>query len=186
MSNLPQGEESGRLLGMAGPCQICRAANRLVTENYIAGGKLSVVEISKKTGFNTAAIYNHKKHMGPRAAPALASAPPVPAMKELPADATDLQKVDAELAWLEERRRGLVGKQVAEKDIAALTGQLLTARRLRAKIAGGEITPGQYARSAHFHRLWDAVVRSLEGHPKALAAAVQAVLDATGLREEEL
>ena len=174
---------------MAGPCQICKASNRLVTENYIAAGRLSVKEISAKTGFNTAAIYNHKnKHMGGRASagPGLTLAPAIPAMKALPPDATDLQKVDAELEWLEERRRGLVGKQVAEKDIAALTGQLLTARRLRAKIAGGEITPGQYARSAHFHRLWDAVVRSLEGHPKALAAAVQAVLDATGLREEEL
>jgi hypothetical protein len=172
---------------MAGPCQICRASNRLVTENHITGGKLSVVEISKKTGFNTAAIYNHKKHMAPRLGLTLAaSAPPVPPMKALPPDATDLQKVDAELEWLEERRRGLVGKQVAEKDIAALTGQLLTARRLRAKIAGGEITPGQYARSAHFHRIWDGVVRALEAHPKALTAAMAAVLEATGLREEEL
>jgi hypothetical protein len=172
---------------MAGPCQICRASNRLVTENYITGGKLSVAEISKRTGFNTAAIYNHKKHMAPRVGLTLAaSAPPVPPMKALPPDATDLQKVDAELEWLEERRRGLVGKQVAEKDIAALTGQLLTARRLRAKIAGGEITPGQYARSAHFHRIWDGAVRALEAHPKALAAAMAAVLEATGLREEEL
>ena len=174
---------------MAGPCQICKASKRLVTENYLAAGNLSIKEISAKTGFNTAALYLHKnKHMGGRASPGagVLTLVAVPPSASLPPDATDLQKVDADISWLEARRKALEGKTAPEKDLASLTGQLLTARRLRAKIAGGEITPGQYARSAHFHRLWDAVVKALEAHPKALATAVAAILDATGLREEEL
>jgi hypothetical protein len=176
---------------MAGPCQICRSIKRLKVENDFAGGKFTAKEIAARSGFALHAIYLHKKHMAKRGGPEIAAKPVgvltlVPPAPALPADATDLQKVDADIKWLEDRRRGLEGKTAPEKEIAALTGQLLTARRLRAKIAGGEITPGQYARSAHFHRIWDRVAGVLEKHPKALADVVKAVLDVTGLREEEL
>ena len=168
-------------------CQICKSSRRLPTDNDIVSGKYTVVEIARRNKWAVAAIYVHKKHvrarepetMLPNAQPAL---PP----PEVPADATDLQKVDADIKWIEERRSRLVGQPVLEKDLAALTGQLLTARRLRAKIAGGEITPGMYARNAHFHKIWGAIWESLRPYPKALEAAVKAALEVTGLREEEL
>ena len=175
---------------MAGPCQICKSPRRLVTENAILAGAMTVKEIAKKYNWGVAAVYLHKKHMRPRDEAALGGTPmeiaPAPSPPELPPDATDLQKVDADIKWIEERRGRLVGKAVAEKDLAALTGQLLTARRLRAKIAGGEITPGMYARNAHFHKIWGAIWESLRPYPKALEAAVKAALDVTGLKEEEL
>jgi hypothetical protein len=175
------------------PCTICKIPKvRAKVDTDWRSQKYTVRELGTKYGISLTILYNHCKFhvlkavQGELAVVAPPDLPPSPAPPDLPPDATDLQKVDADIAWIEARRKQLAGKGVMEKDLAALTGQLLTARRLRAKIAGGEITPGMYARSAHFHRIWDSVVRALEEHPKALKAAVGAVLEVTGLREEEL
>lgn len=170
---------------MPRPCQICKSNRRIATDNDIVSGKFSVKEIALRHRWTGAAIYVHKKHMRPRemgdVAPAFELAPVV-APPELPVGASDLEKVDADIKWIEERRQRLIGKAVAERDLAALTGQLLTARRLRAKIAGGEITPGMYARSPHFHRIWDKVVEMLEEkHPKAMKDVVEVISEVTGL-----
>ena len=181
----------GMLTSCSMLCSICKnpTLRRKLDADH-RSGQFTGLDIAKKYKLAIGVVYNHSRKHTPKGEVIASSPPPevmpTPGPPELPPDATDLQKVDADIKWIEERRGRLVGKAVAEKDLAALTGQLLTARRLRAKIAGGEITPGMYARSAHFQRIWRGIAGALEPYPKAMRAVCEAVLGTTGLREEEL
>ena len=179
---------------MAQLCSLCKLPKkRAKFDADVRAGTRTVKDLAKKHGLALHVAQNHAKYHTIRSLPG-GVVPGVPAVEvallppppELKPGATDLERAEADITWLEERRRLMVKANAPDKDLATMQGQLSTARRLQAKLKGGEITSGMYARSPHFHKLWDSIVKALEAHPKALKAATEAALKVSGLGEGDL